>query len=63
VELAEGGTFFLDEVGELAPSLQAKLLRVLEGRTFERLGGTRTLTADVRWVAATNRDLVAYEIA
>jgi two-component system, NtrC family, response regulator AtoC len=57
LELAEGGTFFLDEVGELKPDLQAKLLRVLQERRFERVGGTRTLTADVRWVAATNRNL------
>jgi two-component system response regulator FlrC len=57
LELAEGGTFFLDEVGELKPHLQAKLLRVLQERRFERVGGTRTLTADVRWVAATNRNL------
>ena len=59
IELAEGGTFFLDEVGELKPSLQAKLLRVLQERTFERVGGTGALVADVRWVAATNRDLTA----
>src|SRR3954451_7680154 len=59
LELAEGGTFFLDEVGELKADLQAKLLRVLQERRFERLGGPRTLAADVRWVAATNRDLRA----
>jgi two-component system response regulator FlrC len=59
IELAAGGTFFLDEVGELAPALQAKLLRVLQERRFERLGGSRTIEADVRWVAATNRDLAA----
>jgi two-component system response regulator AtoC len=59
LELAEGGTFFLDEIGELKADLQAKLLRVLQERRFERLGGTRTLAADVRWVAATNRDLRA----
>ena len=59
IELAQGGTFFLDEVGELAPGLQAKLLRVLQERTFERVGGGQTLRADVRWIAATNRDLPA----
>ncbi|MCC6624863.1 MAG: sigma-54-dependent Fis family transcriptional regulator [Deltaproteobacteria bacterium] len=57
LELADGGTFFLDEIGELAPALQAKLLRVLQERTFERVGGTQTMHADVRWIAATNRDL------
>jgi len=59
LELAEGGTFFLDEIGELKPDIQAKLLRVLQERTFERVGGTRTLPCDVRWIAATNRDLSA----
>jgi two-component system response regulator FlrC len=59
IELAEGGTFFLDEIGELAPGLQAKLLRVLQERRFERVGGRQTVEADVRWVAATNRDLGA----
>ncbi|MGA3120726.1 MAG: sigma-54 dependent transcriptional regulator [Polyangiaceae bacterium] len=57
IELADGGTFFLDEVGELKPKLQAKLLRVLEERCFERLGGSTAIAVDVRWVAATNRDL------
>jgi DNA-binding NtrC family response regulator len=57
VELADGGTFFLDEVGELKPALQAKLLRVLEERHFERLGGSASIKVDVRWLAATNRDL------
>jgi two-component system, NtrC family, response regulator AtoC len=57
LELAEGGTLFLDEVGELKPELQAKLLRVLQDRKFERLGGSRTIEANVRWIAATNRDL------
>ena len=57
IELAEGGTFFLDEIGELASDLQAKLLRVVEDKTFERVGGARTMRADVRWVAATHRDL------
>ncbi len=56
-ELAAGGTLFLDEIGEMSPSLQAKLLRVLQEKTFERLGGTSTLTADARIIAATNRDL------
>ncbi|MFT5358041.1 MAG: two-component system response regulator AtoC [Polyangiales bacterium] len=59
IEIASGGTFFLDEVGELEPKLQAKLLRVLQEKTFERVGGTQTLQANVRWVAATNRDLHA----
>ena len=59
IELAEGGTFFLDEVGELAPGLQAKLLRVLQEKRFERVGGRQTVEANVRWVAATNRDLPA----
>ena len=57
IELADGGTFFLDEVGELKPVLQAKLLRVLEERRFERLGGSTSIAVDVRWIAATNRDL------
>jgi transcriptional regulator with GAF, ATPase, and Fis domain len=57
VELAEGGTLFLDEVGDLALEAQVKLLEVLEEGTFERVGGTEILRAEVRVVAATNRDL------
>jgi DNA-binding NtrC family response regulator len=56
-EIADGGTMFLDEVGELTPALQAKLLRVLEHQQFERLGDSRTITVDVRLIAATNRPL------
>ncbi|HOF40990.1 MAG TPA: sigma-54 dependent transcriptional regulator, partial [Candidatus Hydrogenedentes bacterium] len=56
-ELADTGTLFLDEVSELSPALQAKLLRVLEYQQFERLGDSRTLTVDVRLIAATNRPL------
>jgi len=58
-ELAEGGTIFLDEIGELSSNLQAKLLRVLQDHTFERLGGTETKSGDFRVLAATNRDLDA----
>ena len=57
VEAAEGGTLFLDEIGEITPSLQAKLLRFLEDKEFERIGENKTRRADVRTVAATNRDL------
>jgi two-component system response regulator AtoC len=57
LELAAGGTLFLDEVGELGAVLQGKLLRALETTTFRRVGGTRDITADVRFIAATNRDL------
>jgi Nif-specific regulatory protein len=56
-ELANGGTVFLDEVGELSPTVQAKLLRVLQSKTFERIGGTETVSVDVRILAASNADL------
>ncbi len=56
-ERAHGGTLFLDEIGELDASLQAKLLRVLQEKTFERVGGSRQISVDVRVIAATNRDL------
>lgn len=58
-ELADGGTLFLDEIVELTPSVQVKLLRVLQERAFERVGGTKTLTVDIRLIAASNRDLEA----
>ncbi|MFO0573331.1 MAG: sigma-54-dependent Fis family transcriptional regulator [Polyangia bacterium] len=58
-ELASGGTLFLDEIGDLKGSLQGKLLRLLQDREFERVGGRKTLTVDVRIVAATNRDLAS----
>ncbi len=57
IELAEGGTLFLDEIGEMEPESQVKLLRVLESRSFFRVGGTRPRTVDMRLVTATNRDL------
>jgi DNA-binding NtrC family response regulator len=57
IELAAGGVLFLDEVGDMSKAAQAKLLRVLQEREFQRVGGTRTLKADIRVVAATNRDL------
>jgi transcriptional regulator with GAF, ATPase, and Fis domain len=58
-ELADKGTLFLDEIGDVPPAIQVKLLRVLQEREFERLGGTRTIKVDVRLIAATNRDLRA----
>ena len=56
-ELADGGTLLLDEIGELTPAVQVKLLRVLQERAFERVGGTKTLTVDIRLIAASNSDL------
>ncbi len=58
LELADGGTAFLDEIGDMPPPLQAKLLRFLEDKSFKRVGGTRDITVDVRIIAATNRNLV-----
>jgi transcriptional regulator with GAF, ATPase, and Fis domain len=57
LEVADGGTVFLDEMGELAPAIQAKLLRVLQEQQFERVGGTHPIKVDIRLIAATNRDL------
>jgi two-component system response regulator AtoC len=57
VELAEGGTLFLDEIGDITPAMQVKLLRLLQEKEYERLGGVRTLRANVRFVTATHRDL------
>jgi transcriptional regulator with PAS, ATPase and Fis domain len=59
-ELADGGTLFLDEISEIEPAMQVKLLRVLEERTFERVGGEESISVDIRIIAATNRDLTAY---
>ncbi|MBX3276606.1 MAG: sigma 54-interacting transcriptional regulator [Acidobacteria bacterium] len=59
LEIADGGTVFLDELGEMTPLLQAKLLRVLQEREFERVGGTRPIRTNIRLIAATNRDLEA----
>ncbi len=57
LEMADGGVVFLDEIGELVPALQVKLLRVLQEREFERLGGSRPIAVDIRLIAATNKDL------
>jgi Nif-specific regulatory protein len=57
LEMADGGTVFLDEIGEMAPALQAKLLRVIQEHAFERVGGTRLIPTNIRIIAATNRDL------
>ena len=57
MELANGGTLFLDEIGEMSPMLQVKLLRVLERRTFKRVGGTKDITVNLRIISATNQDL------
>jgi Nif-specific regulatory protein len=57
LEIADGGTLFLDEIGELSPALQVKLLRVLQEREFERVGGTRTIKVDIRLITATNKNL------
>jgi DNA-binding NtrC family response regulator len=56
-ELAQGGTIFLDEIGDMSPSLQVKLLRVIQEKQFERIGGVKTINADVRIIAATNQNL------
>ena len=58
-EQADGGTLFLDEIGEVPPSMQIKLLRVIQERVFERVGGSSSVSVDVRLIAATNRDLLA----
>lgn len=57
-EMADGGTLFLDEIGDMEPGMQAKLLRVLEERTFRRVGGTKDIQVDVRIISATNKDLL-----
>src|SRR5262249_19224644 len=59
-EQVSGGTLFLDEIGDMPPALQAKMLRVLQDQTFERVGGSETVRPDVRVIAATHRDLKAW---
>ena len=56
-ELANGGTVFLDEISEMSPGLQVKILRVLQDHSFERIGGIKTIRVDIRVIAATNRDM------
>jgi len=56
-ELAQGGTIFLDEIGDMSPALQVKLLRVIQEKQYDRVGGVKTITADVRIIAATNQHL------
>jgi transcriptional regulator with GAF, ATPase, and Fis domain len=62
-ELADGGSLFLDEIGEISPAIQVKLLRVIQEREFERVGGTKAIAVDVRIIASTNRDLKAEVVA
>lgn len=57
IELAQNGTLFLDEIGELTPSIQAKFLKVLQDKSFERVGGLETIKTNARFITATNRDL------
>ena len=63
IEEARGSSLFLDEIGDIGPSIQAKLLRVMETSTFRRLGGNKTLAADVRFISATNRDIAKMSIS
>src|SRR5205807_9604723 len=62
-EQCNGGTLFLDEIGDMPLALQAKMLRVLQDQTFERVGGSETVTTDVRIISATDRDLKALAVA
>ena len=61
-EAADGGTIFFDEIGELSLNMQTRLLRVLQEKTFERVGGYETLTSDFRLIAATNRNLLCFPL-